>query len=44
MSALGHQQTLERSSEMSAVPLRADMLRVRNNVCKVPEADIGHTE
>ena len=28
MSALGHEQTLERGSGMSALPLKADMLRL----------------
>jgi len=38
---MGHWWTLEHTSERSAVPLRADLLSVRNNVCKVPTEDIG---
>ena len=40
MSAVGHKRTLERGSEMSAHPLRADMISVRINVRKVPEAEL----
>ena len=39
-SAMGHWWTLEHTSERSAVPLRADLLSVRNNVCKVPISDV----
>ena len=36
MSAMGHEQTLESGSGMSALPPEADMLIVGINVCKVP--------
>jgi hypothetical protein len=37
MSALGHKQTLEQASEMSALPPNADMLSVSIDVRKVPK-------
>jgi phosphatidylethanolamine-binding protein (PEBP) family uncharacterized protein len=33
----GHERTLERGPGMSASPPKADIFRVRINVCKVPK-------
>jgi hypothetical protein len=41
MSAMGHKQTLEHASEMSALPPKADMFSVEIDVCFVPQADTG---
>ena len=40
MSALGHKQTLEQASEMSALPLREDTLTGAIDVRFVPAADM----
>ena len=39
MSAMGHKQTLESGSGMSALPPKADMFSVEIDVCFVPIAD-----
>ena len=41
MSALGQKRTPRRGSEMSASPLRADMLSIGTDVRYVPEADVS---
>ena len=41
MSALGQNQTLERTSGMSALTPRADILSLRINVGLVPKADLA---
>ena len=41
---MGHKQTLEQASEMSALPPKADMCGVEIDVCFVPQADTAKTE
>ena len=40
LSTLGQKLTSASRSEMSALPLKADMLGVGMNICFVPKADI----
>jgi len=41
VAALGHELTLSSGSERSALPLKADMLGLKIDVCYVPEADFS---
>ena len=44
MPAMGHKQTLEQASEMSALPPKADMCGVEIDVCFVPRTDIDTSQ